>query len=53
MSPDEIEARQAEVDAFSDWLTTHEPRDYMTYVHERGVELDLKRPPTGSCHSTN
>lgn len=43
MTQQEIEARQNELDQFADWLTDHDPREYMTYYHQRGVELDLDR----------
>jgi hypothetical protein len=33
MNTPEIEARQAEVDAYSDWLTDNSPTLYMEYAH--------------------
>ena len=46
-SPDIIEAnmRQAEVDAFADWLTEHGEMFYMEYYHQRSRELDASRQP--------
>lgn len=44
MTLEEIETRQSELNAFCDWLTTHNPRDYMDYYHLRGAGLDVMRP---------
>lgn len=39
----EITWRQAELDAFADWLTDHDSRDFLQYYYQRSGELDAER----------
>lgn len=44
MDLSEIEIRQDEAECYTDWLTKHDPHDYMAYHHARGAVLDALRP---------
>ena len=38
-----IDARQNEVDRFTDYLVEHGPEAYLEYQYKRGVQLDSER----------
>ena len=35
--------KQGEVEKYTHWLTTHDPRNYMEYHHSRNLQLDKTR----------